>query len=182
MPPKPPLLKTHHDVAALRVLGRRGRRWRPRRADRRRLCRRLSSPASAVPGPGVLRARAVPGGRLAATTTASASAKAPASSAWKTLRRVVLVRGSKMAQTFCVRILDAQRAQGLANRGGMMAEVVHHRHAAGNAAHFHAALDALEGVEGGLDLVVLEAAMLGAGDDRQRVAHVEFADEVECGT
>ena len=62
---------------------------------------------------------------------------------------------------------------------GMMAEVVHHRHAAGDAAHFHAALDAFEGVEGGLDLLVLEAAMLGARDDRQRVAHVEFADEVQ---
>ena len=60
----------------------------------------------------------------------------------------------------------------------MMAEVIHDRHAAGDAADFHAALDAFEGVEGGLDLVVLEAAMFGARDDRQRVAHVEFAHEV----
>src|ERR1035438_1086736 len=60
----------------------------------------------------------------------------------------------------------------------MMAEVVHHRHPAGDASDFHAALDAFEGVEGGLNLVVLEAAMLGAGDDRQRVPHVELAHEV----
>ena len=29
-----------------------------------------------------------------------------------------------------------------------------------------------------MDLVVLEPAMLGASDDRQRVAHVQFADQV----
>ena len=78
-----------------------------------------------------------------------------------------------------VRVAQAQRAQRLADGGRMMAEIVHHRHAAGDAAHFHAALDALERVEGGLNLLVGQAAMLGAGDDGQGVAHVEFADQVE---
>ena len=61
----------------------------------------------------------------------------------------------------------------------MMAEVVHHRHAARDAAHFHPALDALERVERGLDLLVFQPAMLGARDHRQRVPHVEFADQVQ---
>jgi hypothetical protein len=30
-----------------------------------------------------------------------------------------------------------------------------------------------------LDLLVLQAAMLGAGDDRQCVAHIQFTDEVQ---
>ena len=92
---------------------------------------------------------------------------------------MVLLRGSKIAQSFWLRIFDAQRAQRLANRRRMMAEIVHHRHAAGDAAHFHAALDAFERVERGLDLVVLQAAMLGAGDHGQRVAHVQFAHQVQ---
>jgi hypothetical protein len=49
----------------------------------------------------------------------------------------------------------------------MMAKIVHHRHPAGDAAHFHAALDAFESVEGALNLFVGQAAMLGAGDHRQ---------------
>ena len=61
----------------------------------------------------------------------------------------------------------------------MVAEVVHHRHAARDAAHFHPPFDAFEGVERGLDLMVFQPAMLGAGDDRQRVAHVEFAHQVQ---
>jgi hypothetical protein len=61
----------------------------------------------------------------------------------------------------------------------MMAEIVHHRHPAGDAAHFHAALDAFEGVEGGLNLFVGQAAMFGAGDHRQGVAHVDLPHQVE---
>ena len=61
----------------------------------------------------------------------------------------------------------------------MMAKIVHHRHAPGDAAHFHAALDAFESVEAGLNLLVGQAAMLGAGHHRQGVAHVEFPHQVE---
>src|SRR5215831_1900596 len=61
----------------------------------------------------------------------------------------------------------------------MMAEIVHDGHAAGNAADLHAALDAFERVEGGLNLMVLETAMFGAGDDGQCVPHIELADEVD---
>ena len=61
----------------------------------------------------------------------------------------------------------------------MMAEIVNHRHAARDAAHFHPALDALERVERGLDLLVLQPAMFRRADDRQRVAHVQFADQVQ---
>src|SRR4029079_11850560 len=80
---------------------------------------------------------------------------------------------------FLLRILDAQSAERLADRRGMMAEVVDHRDAAGDAAHFHPALDAFEGIEGGLDLMILQAAMLGAGDDGERIADVQFADKVQ---
>ena len=112
-------------------------------------------------------------------TTASASAKDSASSRWKTLRRVVLLRGSKTAQRRCVGVAPAQRAQGFADGGGMMAKIVHHRDAAGHAAHFHAPPHAFEGVEGGLDLFVGQSAMLGGGDDGQGVAHVELAHQIE---
>ena len=61
----------------------------------------------------------------------------------------------------------------------MVAEVVHHGHAARDAAHFHPPFDALEGVERGLDLMIFQSAMLGAGDDRQGIAHVEFANQVQ---
>ncbi len=74
---------------------------------------------------------------------------------------------------------QAQRTQGLANGRGVMAEIIDDGNAAGDAADFHAALDALEGAEGTLNLAVLEAAMFRGGDDGQRVAHVEFADHVE---
>src|SRR5665213_565213 len=50
---------------------------------------------------------------------------------------------------------------------------------ASNAANFHAAFDAFESVEAGLDLFVGESAMLGAGRHRQRVAHIQFADHIE---
>ena len=36
-----------------------------------------------------------------------------------------------------------------------------------------------ERVEGGLDLLVLQPAMFGAGNHRQRVAHVQLADQVQ---
>ena len=73
---------------------------------------------------------------------------------------------------FFARIFQAQRLQRLADGRWMMAEIVDHRHAARDAAHFHPPPDALERVEGRLDLLVLQPAMLGAGDHRQRVAGV----------
>src|SRR5581483_6712218 len=72
--------------------------------------------------------------------------------------------------------LDAQRAQGLANGGGMMPEIIHDRHPAADTSDFHAPFDALESVEGGLDLVVLKPAMARAGNHGERVAHIEFAE------
>ena len=72
-----------------------------------------------------------------------------------------------------------QRAQGLADGRRMMAEIVYHRDAAGHAAHFHPPPHAFEGVEAGLDLFVGQPAMLGGGDDGQRVAHIELAHHVE---
>ena len=59
-----------------------------------------------------------------------------------------------------------------------MPEIVQHRHAPGDPAHFHPPLDAFEGVEGGLDLLVLQPAMFRARDHRQRIAHVQFAHKV----
>ena len=76
-------------------------------------------------------------------------------------------------------IFDAQGLEGLADGGGVMAEIVHNGDAAGDALDFHATFDAFEGVEGGLDLLVFQAAMLGAGDDGKGVADVEFADQVQ---
>src|SRR6185295_16144916 len=78
-----------------------------------------------------------------------------------------------------LRIRDPQRPQCLANRRRMMSEIVDDRHAAGDAAHFHPAFDALEGIERGLNLFVGKTAMLGAADDRERVPYVEFAHEVQ---
>ena len=63
---------------------------------------------------------------------------------------------------------------------GMMAEIINHGNAAGHAANFHAAFDALEGVERGLNLLILQPAMFGAGDDRERIAHVQFAHQIRC--
>ncbi len=78
-----------------------------------------------------------------------------------------------------MRIPDAQRAQRLADSRRVMPEVVHHRDAAGNTPHFHAPFDPLEGVECRLDLLVLQAAVLGAGDHGQRIAHIQFSDQVD---
>ena len=169
-----------HDVAALRALAPRGRRWHPRRAGRRRLCPPPSSPASASrdssrsSGAELFQARHLrqpPPRRRRRRRRPVRSGTHCAGSCCCAARR--WPRSSRCGY------LMPQRAQRLANRGRMMAEVVHHRHAAGDAAHFHAALDAFEGVERGLDLLVLQAAMLGAGDHRQRVAHVEFAHQVQ---
>ena len=55
---------------------------------------------------------------------------------------------------FLVWVFQPQRFQRLANRRWVMAKVVHHGHAAHDAAHFHAALDAFERVERGLNLLV----------------------------
>ena len=67
----------------------------------------------------------------------------------------------------------------LADGRRMMAEIVNQRHAARDAAHFHASLDALERVERGLNLFVRQAAMFRARDNRQRVADIQFADEIQ---
>ena len=61
----------------------------------------------------------------------------------------------------------------------MMAEIVNHRHAARDAAHFHPPLDALERVERGLDLFVGKPAMFRRRDDGERVADVQFADKIQ---
>src|SRR2546430_16878343 len=61
----------------------------------------------------------------------------------------------------------------------MMSEIINYGDAAGNAGHLHPALDTFKRIETGLKRVVLEAAMLRAGYDRQRVADVEFAYQVE---
>jgi len=60
-----------------------------------------------------------------------------------------------------------------------MAEVIDDGDAARDAAHFHAALDALESAEGALNLAVLQPAVFRGGDDGERVAHVEFAHHVD---
>jgi hypothetical protein len=53
-----------------------------------------------------------------------------------------------------MRMAQTQRAQGFANRRRVVAKVVHHRHAAGDAPDLHSAFDALERVEGRLNLFV----------------------------
>ena len=180
MPPKPPLLNTHNHVAALRAFSRRARRWRPRPADRRRPCPAAFKSCISFSG-------------SSRSSGASSSSRATCGNhhgigVGKRRRPVrfekhcgasCCVRGSKMAQIFSRGYLMRNARKRLADGRRMMAEIVHHRHAAGDAAHFHAALDALERVERGLDLLVLQPAMLGAGDDRQRVAHVQFADQVQ---
>lgn len=72
---------------------------------------------------------------------------------------------------------DAQGAQGFPDGGGMMTEIVDDRDAAGVPPDVHAACDALEQVEGGLDDGIGKAAMPGTGDDGEGVADVEFTDE-----
>src|SRR5262249_48203782 len=81
---------------------------------------------------------------------------------------------------FLALVFDTEGTHGLANRSGVMAEIVHDGDAAADAADFHAALDAFEGVERGLDLVIFQTAMAGSGDDAKRVANVEFTEKVEA--
>ena len=76
-------------------------------------------------------------------------------------------------------VFVAERAEGLADGGGMMAEIVDQGHAPGDGAHFHAAAHAGEGRKGRLDLAVFEAVVLGHADDGQGVAHIELAHQVE---
>ena len=63
--------------------------------------------------------------------------------------------------------------------GRVMAKIIHHRYSARNTTHFHPALDAFEGVECGLDLLVFQAAVFRAGNDSQRVPHIQFANQVQ---
>src|SRR5688500_941048 len=60
-----------------------------------------------------------------------------------------------------------------------MPEIVDDRDAAADAAHFHAALDPAKRVEGRLDLVIFDPAMFGATHHCERIADIQFADEVE---
>jgi hypothetical protein len=87
--------------------------------------------------------------------------------------------GLKNGADFFAGVLDAQGAEGLADGGGMMAEIINHGDAAGDAFDFHPALDALEGIEGTLDLLVGETAVLGDADDGEGVADIQLADEVQ---
>ena len=112
-------------------------------------------------------------------TTASASAKAFGQFALEDIAPGGVAARLEDGPEALLGVAAAQRAQGFADGGGMMAEIVYHRDAAGHAAHFHAPPHAFEGVEAGLDLFVGQAAMLGGGDDGQRVAHVELADQIE---
>ncbi len=80
---------------------------------------------------------------------------------------------------FFLRVTDAQRPHRFADGGWMMAEIVNHRHAAGDALDLHASLDALERGERRLDLLVRQTAVFCRADDRERVAHVEFAAQFQ---
>ena len=113
------------------------------------------------------------------TTTASASAKALRQFRLKNIPARRVAARLEHRPDFLAFELDAQRAQRLADGRRMMAEIVHHRHAAADAAHFHAPLDALERVERRLDLLVLQAAMLRSRHHGQRVADIQFADQIE---
>src|SRR5262249_34067148 len=77
-----------------------------------------------------------------------------------------------------LRILDPERSQRLANRRGMMPEIVYYSHSSRDATHFHSALDSFEGVECRLNVMVFQAAMFRAGDYRQSIANIQFADKV----
>src|SRR5258705_324069 len=61
----------------------------------------------------------------------------------------------------------------------MMPKIIDHRHAAGDAANFHSPPDSFEGIERRLDLAVLEPAMLCARNDRERIPHIQFTDQIE---
>jgi hypothetical protein len=87
--------------------------------------------------------------------------------------------GFKNGPDFFPRIPDTQRAQGLPDRGGMVAEIINHRHAPGDAFYFHAPLDTLEGVKGGLNLLVREPAMFRRADHRQSVPHVQLTHQIQ---
>src|SRR5436190_17723402 len=60
----------------------------------------------------------------------------------------------------------------------MMAKVVDDGNTTSDAANFHSALDALEGVEGRLNLVIFQSAMFSARDHRQRIAYIQFTDKI----
>jgi hypothetical protein len=49
---------------------------------------------------------------------------------------------------FLLRVFNPQCAQGLANRGWMVSEIINHGNPAGYAADFHSSLDSFEGVKG----------------------------------
>lgn len=76
-------------------------------------------------------------------------------------------------------VAQAQSAECFSNGRRVMAKVVHHGNAGDNTTDFHATFDAFKRVESGLNLFVGQAAVLGAGDDCQGVANVEFAHQVE---
>src|SRR5579862_952067 len=77
-----------------------------------------------------------------------------------------------------MRVLEAQGGQSFTDGRGMMAKIVNDRNAPRNPPNFHAALNAFEGAESGLDLVVFEPTVFGAGHHGQSVAHIEFTQEI----
>jgi hypothetical protein len=60
-----------------------------------------------------------------------------------------------------------------------MAKIVNHRHAARDAFDFHAAFNSFERVERALDLFVRQPAMFRRADDGERVANVQFANQIQ---
>ncbi len=97
----------------------------------------------------------------------------------------MLERGSRTAQRRALRIDGAQGAQGFANGGGVVGEVVDDGDAVDFGADFEAALDALEGGESGDDGLLgdaLAGSKGGGGGGVERVVlagelHFEFSPE-----
>ena len=115
----------------------------------------------------------------AATTTTSASAKAETSSFWKILRRVVLRARLENRPDLLMRIFDPQCSESFANCGGMMSEVVNHRHSTRDAAQFHSPLHATETYRTQTEFVYSKDRSVWRRDNRQRVANIEFAGHVQ---
>src|ERR1041385_5340809 len=76
------------------------------------------------------------------------------------------------------RVFDAQGTQCFANSCGMMSKIIDDRDAPRNASHLHAAFNAFEAVKSRLNLVVFEAAMLGASDYGEGVTDVQFSQKI----
>src|SRR5207244_7979203 len=77
-----------------------------------------------------------------------------------------------------LRVFDSQSSQSFPDGRGVMTKIVEDRDTAGYSAHLHPPFNALESVEGGLNLLIFQSAMFGAGDYRQGVAHVQFTYQI----